>query len=70
MCSATLPDLDEDPGRSESQEILAYQKDVPQSGGYVLLLNRTAKKMTADQFKSAPTPAGATKGTPGPAKKK
>jgi hypothetical protein len=68
MCNATLPDLDEDSGHSESQEILAYQKDVPQSGGYVLLLNRTVRKMTTDEFKSASKPAGATEGNPASAK--
>jgi hypothetical protein len=70
LCNATLPDLDEDPGHSESSEILAYMKDVPQNGGHVLLLNGTIKKMTADEFKSAPRPAGAKEGTTEPAKKK
>jgi hypothetical protein len=69
LYSATLPDLKEDPGHVESSEILAYQKQVPESGGYVLLLNRTIKKMTAEEFKSAPRPAGAKEGTPEPAKK-
>jgi hypothetical protein len=50
---ATLPDTNEEPGGSTSDEILAYQKQVPESGGQVLLLNRKAKKMTADEFKSA-----------------
>lgn len=70
LYNAKLPDLDEDPGHSESNEILAYQKEVPEGGGYVLLLNRTVKKMTADEFKSAPRPAGAKEGTPEPPKKK
>jgi hypothetical protein len=70
MCNATLPDLDEDSGHSESQEILAYQKDVPQSGGYVLLLNRSVRKMTTDEFKAASKPAGATAGNPASAKMK
>ena len=70
LCNATLPDLDEDPGHSESNEILAYMKDVPQNGGHVLLLNRTIKKMTADEFKAAPRPAGAKEGASEPAKKK
>jgi hypothetical protein len=70
LYGATLPDLDEDPGHSESAEILAYMKDVPQNGGYVLLLNRTIKNMTADEFKAAPRPAGAKEGTAEPAKKK
>jgi hypothetical protein len=50
---ATLPDTNEEPGGSPSDEVLAYQKQVPQSGGKVLLLNRTVKTMTADEFKSA-----------------
>jgi hypothetical protein len=70
LCSAKLPDLDEDPGHSESGEILAYMKDVPQKGGHVLLLNRTIKTMTADEFKAAPRPSGATEGSVEPPKKK
>ncbi|HEV3167238.1 MAG TPA: hypothetical protein VGZ22_24730 [Isosphaeraceae bacterium] len=54
---ATLPDTKEEPGRSSSEEVLAYQKQVPESGGKVLLLNRTVKAMTADEFKAA-TKAG------------
>jgi hypothetical protein len=50
---ATLPDTKEEPGQSASDEVLAYQKQVPESGGQVLLLNRTVKTMTADQFKAA-----------------
>ncbi len=50
---ATLPDTKEEPGGSPSDEILAYEKQVPESGGKVLLLNRTVKTMTADEFKSA-----------------
>jgi hypothetical protein len=51
---ATLPDTGEEPGKTDSPEVLAYQKQVPEQGGYVLLLNRTIKKMTADEFKAAP----------------
>lgn len=50
---ATLPDDKEEPGQSPSDEVLAYYADVPQSGGKVLLLNRTVKTMTADEFKAA-----------------
>jgi hypothetical protein len=57
--NAKLPDTDEDPGHAESSEVLAYEKQVPESGGYVLLLNRTIKRMTPDEFKAAPLPAGA-----------
>jgi hypothetical protein len=56
LYNATLPDLDEDPGHAESGEILAYEKQVPESGGSVLLLNRTVKKMTPEEFKAAPRP--------------
>jgi hypothetical protein len=60
-------------GLSDSAEaastVLAYQKDVPEQGGEVLMQNGTAKKMTADEFKAATKPAGAT--TEGaPSKKK
>src|SRR5258708_2029931 len=48
--NAKLPDTDEDPGHAESNEVLAYQKEVPENGGYVLLLNRIVKKMTAEEF--------------------
>jgi hypothetical protein len=50
---ATLPDLSEDPGQSPSEEVLAYLKEVPESGGKVLLLNRTIKTMTPEEFKAA-----------------
>ena len=67
--NAKLPDTDEDPGHAESSEVLAYEKEVPESGGYVLLLNRVIKKMTADEFKAAPMPAGAKEVKAEPAKK-
>ena len=57
---ATLPDTNEEPGKTPSSEILAYWKDVPEKGGWVLMLDRTVRQMTADQFKSvakAPAPA-------------
>jgi hypothetical protein len=63
---ATLPDTAEEPGQSASDEVLAYQKQVPESGGKVLMLNRTVKTMTAEEFKAAkkagkepPAPSGA-----------
>ncbi|WP_406700444.1 hypothetical protein V5E97_16680 [Singulisphaera sp. Ch08] len=38
-----------------SDKILAYEKAVPESGGYVLMQDgTTVKKLTADEFKSAP----------------
>ncbi len=68
--NATLPDTDEDPGHAESSEVLAYEKQVPETGGYVLLLNRTIKQMTADEFKAAPKPVGSKEGSPAPVDKK
>ena len=50
----TLPDTSEEPGKVPSDKILAYEKKVPEQGGYVLMLDRTVKKMTADEFKAAP----------------
>jgi hypothetical protein len=50
---ATLPDTSEEPGKVSSSEVLAYGKDVPTQGGQVLMLDRTIKKMTADEFKAA-----------------
>lgn len=38
---------------SGSDAVLAYQKAVPADGGWVVLANGTAKKMTADEFKAA-----------------
>ncbi len=54
LLGATLPDLGEDPGQGGGDdEVLAYYADVPESGGKVLMLNRTIKTMTADEFKAA-----------------
>lgn len=39
-------------------EILAYLKDVPESGGPVITRNLKVKPMTADEFKAAPKAAG------------
>ena len=54
-----LPDLGEQPGLVESQEILAYEAKTPKEGGYVLFRDRTVKKLTAEEFNAAP------KATPG-----
>jgi hypothetical protein len=51
---APLPDTKEEPGGSPDEDVLAYGKDVPEKGGAVLLLNRTVRSMTADEFKAAP----------------
>ncbi len=53
LYGATLPNLNEDPGEGPDDEVLAYMAEVPQSGGKVLMLNRTIKTMSADDFKSA-----------------
>ncbi len=49
-----LPDTNEESGGSPSQEVLVYGKEVPSKGGPVLLLNRTVRRMTAEEFKAAP----------------
>lgn len=55
---AELPDIKEEPGQSNAPEILAYGKDVPEKGGYVLHLDRTTSRMTPEEFKAAPKAAG------------
>jgi hypothetical protein len=50
---ASLPDTKEEPGGTPSPEVLAYLKTVPQTGGPVLLLDRTTRPMTAEEFKAA-----------------
>ncbi len=69
LYGAPLPDTKEEPGPGPDDEVLAYLAEVPQSGGKVLMINRSVKTMTADEFKSAkksgkevPLPARATKG--------
>ena len=39
--------------------VLAYQKDVPEKGGEVLMQDGNAKNMTAEEFKAAKKPPGA-----------
>jgi len=41
-------------GPADSSAVLAYQKEVPSSGGWVLLQNGKVQQMTADEFKAAP----------------
>jgi hypothetical protein len=43
---------EEDVGKDET--VLAYEKDAPTQGGYVLLSAGTIKKMSAGEFQSAP----------------
>ncbi|OJW19965.1 MAG: hypothetical protein BGO49_10600 [Planctomycetales bacterium 71-10] len=49
-----------EPGSSgaEGQEILAYLKEAPESGGGVLTRDLQVKSLTADEFKAAPKAAG------------
>jgi len=70
LYNARLPDLAEEPGQTETPEILAYAKQVPVSGGPVLMLNRKIRTMTPEEFKAAPRPAGAKEETAEPAAKK
>ncbi len=66
---AVLPDTDEVPGKGTGDEVLAYQKEVPESGGKVLMINRTIRAMTAEEFKAAKL-AGTESSTATPAKTK
>src|SRR5262249_40728082 len=50
---AALPDTGEEPGKGPGDEVLAYHKDVPTSGGPVLMLNRTIRTMTPEEFQAA-----------------
>lgn len=50
---ATLPDTDVEPSSPESDEVLAYWKTVPETGGPVLMLDRRVRQMTAEEFKAA-----------------
>jgi hypothetical protein len=50
---ATLPDTDVEPSSTTSDEVLAYWKSVPEEGGPVLMLDRSVRKMTAEEFKAA-----------------
>jgi hypothetical protein len=41
-----------------AKTILAYEKDVPSSGGLVLMADASVRSMTADEFKKVPKAAG------------
>ena len=41
-----------------AKTILAYEKDVPASGGLVLMAEGSVRSMTADEFKKTPKAAG------------
>lgn len=64
---ATLPDTGEEIGKTPDEKVLAYVKEVPEKGGSVLLLNRTLKQMTAEEFKAAPKAGNDPPATPAPA---
>lgn len=45
-----------------SDKIIAYEKEAPEAGGYVLMQDgTTVKKLTPEQFKTAPKAAGSGK---------
>lgn len=49
-----IKDVQEGPASTDpADEVLAYAKEVPSSGGPVLMHNRTVRTMTADEFKAA-----------------
>jgi hypothetical protein len=48
-----LTDTSEEGSKDSADEVLAYEKKVPEQGGEVLMKNRTIKTMTPEQFKSA-----------------
>jgi hypothetical protein len=50
---ATMTATEEGPARSSSDEVLAFEKTVPDAGGQVLMLDRTVRTMTPDEFKAA-----------------
>lgn len=54
---AALSDLAPDESKDSPDEVLAYEKKVPSEGGTVLMKNRTARHMTADEFRIAPKAA-------------
>lgn len=48
-------------GLTGGQSVIAYEKDAPTAGGWVLLQDGTVRQMTADEFQAAPKAA---KGAP------
>jgi hypothetical protein len=54
----------------EGEEILAYLKETPDSGGGVLTRSLQIKSLTADEFKAAPKAPGKVEDTAGKAAKK
>jgi hypothetical protein len=50
---APLVSTEKEPGKPESDLVLAYEKQVPTQGGWVLMLDRRIRTMTAAEFKAA-----------------
>jgi len=46
--------LNEDRDADSADEVLAFVSDVPENGGFVLMKNRSIKKMTPEEFNAAP----------------
>lgn len=65
---AVMTDTEEGPPKGTSDEVLAYLKEVPDSGGQVLMLNREIRTMTPEEFKAAKL-AGTESSAPAAAKK-
>ena len=42
-----------DPSADRATTVLAYEKEVPSQGGYVVMLDGTVKTMTAEEFNAA-----------------
>jgi hypothetical protein len=47
-----------DPRKKDANAVMAYQKEAPAQGGFVLMGNKKIKKMTADEFNAAYKPKG------------
>ena len=47
-------------GPEAASTVLAYQKDVPEKGGGVLMQDGSSRTMTAEEFRAARKPPGAT----------
>jgi hypothetical protein len=54
----TLTDLDLEDSKDSPDQVLAFEKKVPDEGGTVLMKNRTVRRMTAEEFKDAPKAGG------------
>jgi hypothetical protein len=67
---ANLPDTGEEPGKGPGDEVLAYHKDVPTSGGPVLMLDRTTRTMTPEEFQAAKVAGNASSSAPSGGKAK